>query len=105
MRRTPVVPVAPRRALVDFEVGGKLVRAGQAVVASLRATMQLDPRFERDEPLAFKPERWMSPETARDGAWMPFGGGPHLCLGNTISMIELKVFVALLARWWVAGPC
>ena len=51
-----------------------------------------------DEPDAFKPERWLSKEAARDGSWMPFGGGPRLCLGNLLSMAELKIFLSILIR-------
>lgn len=40
----------------------------------------------------------MAPEASRDAAWMPFGGGPRLCLGNLLSMAELKIFLALLTR-------
>ncbi|RMZ55931.1 hypothetical protein APUTEX25_004355 [Auxenochlorella protothecoides] len=98
MRRTPVVPIVPRTAIQGFEVGGFWVRPGQPVVAGLRSTMQLDPRFEGSKPLAFCPERWMAPEASRDAAWMPFGGGPRLCLGNLLSMAELKIFLALLTR-------
>ncbi|KAL6781142.1 hypothetical protein ACKKBG_A09975 [Auxenochlorella protothecoides x Auxenochlorella symbiontica] len=45
MRRTPVVPIVPRTAIQGFEVGGFWVRPGQPVVAGLRSTMQLDPRW------------------------------------------------------------
>ena len=28
-----------------------------------------------DNPLAFKPERWLTPAGQKPGAWIPFGGG------------------------------
>jgi len=51
-----------------------------------------------DEPLAFRPERFLEakPETY---AWIPFGGGVRRCLGAAFAQLEMKVVIStVLAR-------
>lgn len=52
-------------------------------------------------PEAFDPERW-SPERAehktRPYTFLPFGGGPRICLGTNFAMAEMRVMLALLLR-------
>jgi cytochrome P450 len=46
----------------------------------------------------FKPTRWMD-ETARPGQeFIPFGVGPRYCLGADLALVEVKIFLAMLAR-------
>ncbi|KAJ3412596.1 hypothetical protein HDV05_000464 [Chytridiales sp. JEL 0842] len=53
------------------------------------------------EPLKFDPERFApSAPTPKPGTYMPFGEGWHVCLGNKMAMVELKVVVARLVRGW-----
>jgi cytochrome P450 len=49
------------------------------------------------EPLEFKPERWENGFVPTPGTYMPFGEGPHKCLGFKMAMLEIKV---VLARLW-----
>lgn len=63
--------------------------------------MHHDPRWF-PEPLAFRPERF-DPEApeALDvprGAYLPFGVGPRVCLGQHLAMAELTVIAALLLQ-------
>ncbi|MCJ1466436.1 hypothetical protein MMC07_005055 [Pseudocyphellaria aurata] len=50
----------------------------------------------------FLPERWLSTEGDElyptRGAWRPFEHGPRACIGQELSMIELRVVVCLVAR-------
>ncbi|GER43563.1 cytochrome P450 [Striga asiatica] len=51
----------------------------------------------------FKPERFadgvaMATKKYGLGQFMPFGSGPRICIGQNFSIIELKVFIALLVR-------
>lgn len=56
------------------------------------------------DPEVFRPERW-SPEESKGRhhfAWMPFGGGPRICIGNNFSLLEQKIFLSLMLqkyRW------
>jgi cytochrome P450 len=57
-----------------------------------------DPRWW-DRPERFLPERWTGPESphARH-AYIPFGAGPRICIGNQLGMMELTLNVSRLAH-------
>lgn len=62
------------------------------------ALIQRDPRWFA-EPDQFKPERFMpgAPEIPR-GAWMPFGAGPRVCLGQHFALMEMAIIGAMLVQ-------
>jgi cytochrome P450 len=45
----------------------------------------------------FKPERWLS-ESTKPSEFLSFGAGPRYCIGASLAMAEMKIFLALLAR-------
>jgi cytochrome P450 len=49
------------------------------------------------EPERFLPDRWatISPSVYE---YIPFGAGPHMCLGATFAMIEIKIVLALILQ-------
>lgn len=62
-----------------------------------------DPRIH-DEPLAFKPERFIgNPKTF--AGWIPFGGGRRRCVGSHMAMLEMKVVIkTVLDRVDITAP-
>lgn len=53
-----------------------------------------------DEPMAFRPERF-SPENEVKiprYAYLPFGGGPRVCIGNSFAMMEARLMLATIAQ-------
>ena len=53
-----------------------------------------------DAPDAFRPERF-APEREKllpRGAFMPFGGGPRICIGNHFALMEGQLILAALAQ-------
>lgn len=100
LRVMPPVPSLPRRALKDFEFGGYRIPAGTMVGVNVAHTHWM-PEIWGD-PERFDPMRF-APENARGRhkyAWVPFGGGAHMCLGLHFAVMQVRILVAhLLTRY------
>lgn len=93
LRLIPPVPSFPRRALRDFEFGGYHIPAGTSVGISPAYTHMMEEYWPN--PDAFDPMRF-SPEQVRGRhkyAWVPFGGGAHMCLGLHFAYMQAKIFL------------
>ncbi|SCO76509.1 related to benzoate 4-monooxygenase cytochrome P450 [Fusarium oxysporum] len=42
-------------------------------------------------PYRFDPDRWLSPTAEMQDAYIPFGGGPRICIGIHVAYMELRV--------------
>ena len=104
LRLYPPVHFVDRRPLEDVELDGRRIRAGSFLLISPLLT-QRDPRFY-PEPASFRPERWT--REGRAGrprySYLPFGGGPHTCIGMALARMELALVMATLARRWRMRP-
>jgi cytochrome P450 len=87
-----------REAIADCEIDGYAVPAGTTIIIS-PWVLHVDPRhFEH--PTEFRPERW-SGDLARRlprFAYIPFGGGPRICIGNRFAMMETELILATTAQ-------
>jgi cytochrome P450 len=87
-----------REAIADCEIDGYAVPAGTTIIIS-PWVLHVDPRhFEH--PTEFRPERW-SGDLARRlprFAYIPFGGGPRICIGNRFAMMEAGLILATTAQ-------
>lgn len=105
MRLYPAVPVLlSRRSLRPITVGGWQLPARTLFMVPVRL-LHLDSRWF-PEPQAFRPERFAddAPEIPR-GAFMPFGAGPRVCVGQHLAMAEMTVVAAMfLQRFSVSVP-
>lgn len=91
LRVTPLSPYSEntRIAVEDIEIGGQLVRAGEAVMI-FPAVANRDPRvFELPERLDL---------TRSHNPHIAFGHGIHHCLGAPLARLELKVALGTLLR-------
>jgi cytochrome P450 len=92
--------ILPRRALVDVELGGHLLRAGSRIFLSPYA-LNRDPRLHRD-PDRFEPDRWATDYSRSDmrATFFPFGQGIRNCIGEGFAWTEATlVLSAIAARW------
>ena len=100
LRMMPPVPSLPRRALQDFSFGGHDIPAGSVVGVSVAHTHYMPEHWS--EPTRFDPMRF-TPENSRGRhkyAWVPFGGGAHMCLGLHFATMQVRILVAqLLSRY------
>jgi len=105
IRRYPPLPVIPRIATDDFEFEGYRIERDTMVVVSPIHTHHMEEWWS--EPFRFDPERF-SPGRAEDErhthAWVPFGGGAHLCIGLRFAEVQVKAIMHQLVqryRWSV----
>lgn len=100
LRVYPTAWLLPRKVVADTEIGGVRIKAGKHVLISPFSTHRL-PEFW-DRPLEFDPDRWADEKGGRRHryAFVPFGAGPHVCLGQHLFYVEAPLVVAnLLSRY------
>jgi cytochrome P450 len=98
LRVYPPVWVIPRDAIADDEVGGCHVPAGSTILLSPYITHRHPDFWENPE--AFDPERFL-PAPSRERprhAYFPFGGGPRLCMGVDMAMMEMTLILAMVVQ-------
>jgi len=106
LRRYPPLPVIPRIAEKDFELYGYDIPAGALVVISPIFTHHMPDWW--DDPWRFDPDRF-GPERAEherhSHSFIPFGGGPHMCLGKRFAETQVStVLFHLLRRYRLRVP-
>ncbi len=96
-RLYPAVTVIGRKVARDFEYAGETIMAGTMVALSPYVTHRLPELWP--DPLRFRPDRWLGGDQPKPYEFLPFGGGPHRCIGATMATSELTVMAArLLSR-------
>jgi cytochrome P450 len=105
LRLYPAAPaLTVRRSTKSVTLGAWQLPARTMFVVPVQL-MHHDARWF-PEPLAFRPERFDpgAPEFPR-GAYLPFGAGPRVCLGQHLAMAEMTVVAAMvLQRFALAVP-
>jgi cytochrome P450 len=98
--RSPA-PIAAGRYLTEpFSIGRWTVPAGVGLIVDAYGVHHNPDVYP--EPRAFKPERFLG-EQPDSYSFLPFGGGAHRCIGATLAMLEIKVFLrAILERFDLA---
>jgi cytochrome P450 len=107
-RLYPVVPANIRQALHDTTIprgGGAdgtssvLVTKG-SVVQFLPWCMHRRSDIFGDDALEFRPERWLDSEHPLRPGWgyLPFGGGPRVCIGQNFALTEAMFVVVRLLQ-------
>lgn len=85
-----------REAIAPIPVGDYTIPTGDTVWAFPWA-LHRDPRWW-PEPLAFRPERFLGPPHWPRFAFLPFGGGPRVCIGQHFAKMEAVLALAAVAR-------
>ncbi|HTI31220.1 MAG TPA: cytochrome P450 [Sphingomonas sp.] len=98
MRLMPPVPSIPRRAIKPFSFGGYDFPAGTFVGINTHFTHTMPEIWP--EPQAFDPLRF-SPDASKGRhkfAYVPFGGGAHMCLGLHFATMQIKILMWHILR-------
>lgn len=93
----PVWPLS-REVVRECQIGGYRLPPGTLVYVS-PWVMHRDSRFF-EAPDQFRPERWADhlEQSSPPGAYLPFGDGPRVCIGQSFAMMEVKLLLARIVQ-------
>jgi cytochrome P450 len=98
MRLYPPAFILARSALRDTSIGGFPIRKDEIVLIA-PWLLHRDPRLFED-PLRFDPDRFLPEREAvlPRFAYMPFGGGKRVCIGNQFALMEGQIILSTIAQ-------
>ena len=98
LRLYPPVYAFTRRAMIPVQLGDYMIPAGTSVVISPYTLQRRASLFP--EPERFDPDRFALPQEQQIPryAYLPFGAGPHVCLGQYVALLEGHLLLATLAQ-------
>jgi cytochrome P450 len=98
LRLFPPVWIIPRDAIKDDEIGGYPIRAGSTILLCPYLTHR-HPEFWQN-PEAFDPDRFLPAHSVGRPrhAYFPFGGGPRLCMGADMAIMETLLIMAMIVQ-------
>jgi cytochrome P450 len=117
MRLYPPAWTMGRRVIEPHTIGGYAIERDALVLIS-QWVAHRDPRWW-DDPLSFKPERWLGTSGSRlpdprpripdpgsrpKYAYFPFGGGTRICIGESFAWTEAILLLATIAQRWRFTP-
>lgn len=96
MRIQPIVPMIPRVLAADTSLGHYHLNAGAFVLIS-PYVLHHNPRHWAD-PETFDPTRFSTENEPKieKYTYLPFGGGPRICIGNHFALMEAHFLLALM---------
>jgi cytochrome P450 len=100
LRLFPPAPGVAREPIEDVTIGEFPVPKG-SLISIHTFTMQRDARFF-PEPDRFDPARFSAGWEQRIPryAYLPFGAGPRVCIGNSFAMMEARLILTTVAQRW-----
>ncbi|MGY3605638.1 MULTISPECIES: cytochrome P450 [unclassified Bradyrhizobium] len=98
MRLYPPAWAIGRESVQPFDLGGYSFGAGTTIFI-IPWVLHRDPHYF-EEPETFHPERWMGDLERKlpRFAYMPFGGGPRVCIGQRFAMMEAVLVLTTMAQ-------
>ena len=96
--RPPGMNLAPRVAKVDDEIQGYRIPKGSILNIATYYTLR-HPDFWQ-HPETFDPDRFLPEQVAQrpKSAYMPWGGGPHICIGKNFAVMESIMILSAIAQ-------
>ncbi len=100
LRLHPAGLIGARVAADHVRIGDHTIKKGTLIAWSPYLAGR-DPNTWA-EPLVFNPDRHLSlsgeQKASTDRAWIPFGRGPHMCIGFALAQMELVLMIARFAQ-------
>jgi len=94
----PAYALFLRRAIETVEIDGLTIRRGD-LVQIMPYTIHRDARWFPN-PERFDPERFLTEPTWPRFAYLPFGAGPRVCIGQSFGLMEACLVVATILQRW-----
>jgi cytochrome P450 len=97
MRLYPPAYIIGRRATEDVDIGPYRLEKGLTAFINIYAMHRRAKYFpdpERFDPDRFRPEG----EKQMRSTYIPFGGGPRVCIGNQFALLEGQLALAVIAQ-------
>jgi cytochrome P450 len=102
MRLLSPVAFTARTAARGATLGGYALPEGADVFVSPLVTHRIPELYA--QPNHFLPERWLKGGAPSPWAYLPFGGGPHVCVGASLAALEIRLTLALLLQRFTLLP-
>lgn len=107
LRLRPPAWMLEREALEPVTIGEWTAPAGTTLLTP-PYLLHRDPRSWGSDAAVFRPDRWIGADGGFDatapgqprGAYMPFGAGSRICIGESFAWAEAVLVLAVLARRW-----
>jgi len=98
MRLYPPVYAIGRKMIADDTIGGYYAPRDVRVLINIIG-MHRHPQFW-EQPGSFMPARFATFDSKGGNrfVFIPFGGGPRICIGNNFAMMEIQLINALLSQ-------
>jgi len=103
MRLYPPAHSFGRQNLEDYPVGDHVIPEGSTIIISPYVVHRHPAHW--NEPDMFDPGRWAPEEVEKRAktAYIPFGGGPRVCIGEPFAWMEGVLIIATIAKRWRFG--
>lgn len=100
LRMYPILPFLNRSCVKDYQIPGtnNVIEKGVPVYISV-LSIHRDEQFY-NEPNKFDPERFNKDVSngREKGTYLPFGAGPHNCIGMNMGLLQTKVAIVLMLQ-------
>lgn len=90
LRFCPSIIAGRRTAVVDVEIGGVTIPEGANILMYVGAANR--------DPAIFEEPDMLDLDRGNAGRMLSFGVGPHLCLGQPVAKLEMRVILEELTR-------
>ena len=104
MRLYPPAWIIGRKTIGPDRIGAFEIRPGQNILIC-PYVLHRDKRYW-EEPEKFIPERFTAENIRKrpKNVYLPFGGGPRMCIGNNFAIMELQLVLAMLLQRYRMEP-
>jgi cytochrome P450 len=97
LRLYPPAWMIGRSAINDDNIQGYFIPKNSTIIIDLFLLHRQESFFS--EPELFKPKRFIT-DTIEKNTYLPFGGGPRVCIGQHFSMLEMiSIFHHILSNF------